>query len=349
MISNKRIEFIKEIPTPNDILKNIPLTKKNKDVVINARNEIEKILDGISNKLVVIVGPCSIHNPEAAIEYAKYLKKKIDIYKDNLVIIMRTYFSKPRSSIGWKGYINDPNLDNSFNIGSGLVKSRELLVQILNLGVPCSMEQLDTIVPQYFNDLLSWSAIGARTSESQVHRELASGISTPIGFKNNTEGNVNVAIQGIISCQNTHNFIGCNMDGKISRIKTYGNKYSHIILRGSSKGPNYYEDNIKNVGKELEKHKLLKNIFIDFSHGNSNKDYRNQYKVAEDICQQIKNGNFSIKGCMIESNINEGKQNIDDKPLKYGVSVTDSCINLDTTDDILEILNLSVISRNENY
>lgn len=348
MTSNNRINFLNEIPIPNKILSNLPLGKGEEILINSTRSELELVLQNKSNKIIVIVGPCSIHNVKSALEYADFLKTQIDLYRESLIIIMRTYFSKPRTIIGWKGFINDPDLDNTFNINKGLFKSRELLINILKLGVPCAMEQLDTIIPQYFNDLLSWSAIGARTSESQVHRELASGISMPVGFKNNTEGNIMVAIQGIKSCQKSHHFLGCNMDGKVSSIQTNGNPFGHIILRGSNSGPNYDESNIRDVEETLEKNNLTKNIIIDFSHGNSNKDYNKQIKVAKDVCQQISNGCVSIKGCMIESNLIEGSQNINSKPLKYGVSITDSCINLETTKQILEMLHHSYLEREKN-
>ncbi len=345
MTSNNRINFLTEIPTPDKILSELSLNKSEEHLINKTRKEIELVLQNKSNKIIVIVGPCSIHNIDSALEYAKFLKTQIDLYKGSLIIIMRTYFSKPRTVIGWKGFINDPDLDNSFNINKGLYKSRELLLNILKLGVPCAMEQLDTIIPQYFNDLLAWSAIGARTSESQVHRELASGISMPVGFKNNTEGNITVAIQGIKSCLQPHHFLGCNMEGKVSSIQTNGNPYGHIILRGSNTGPNYEKKFIKDVEEKLESNNLQKNIIIDFSHGNSNKDYTKQVNVAQDVCQQISNGCLSIKGCMIESNLEEGNQNINCKPLKYGVSITDSCINLETTKNILHMLHQSYLKR----
>lgn len=345
MTSNSRINFLKKIPTPSQLLSELPLSEKEEVFIHKTRKDIELVLENKSNKIIVIVGPCSIHNVESALEYANFLKEQIDIYQESLIIIMRTYFSKPRTIIGWKGFINDPDLDNSFDINKGIYKSRELLLNILKLDVPCAMEQLDTIIPQYFNDLLSWSAIGARTSESQVHRELASGISMPVGFKNNTEGNILVAVQGIKSCQNPHHFLGCNMEGSVSSILTNGNPYGHIILRGSAKGPNYEKKHIMEVEEILITNELEKNIIIDFSHGNSNKDYTKQINVATDVCRQISEGCLSIKGCMLESNLEEGKQNINCKPLKYGVSITDSCINLESTKNILQMLHQSYLER----
>ncbi len=338
MSSNKRIQFLQPIQTPENLLNTLPLSPNSENVVNKARQEIEAVLSGQSNKLVVVVGPCSIHDPNSALEYARFLKSQIDLYHQDLVIVMRTYFSKPRTTVGWKGFINDPNLNNTFQINEGLFQSRQLLLQILDLGVPCAMEQLDTILPQYFNDLLSWSAIGARTTESQVHRELASGISTPIGFKNSTDGNIVVAIQGIKCSQKPHNFLGCNMQGQICAVQTQGNPYGHLILRGSRHGPNYSPRQIQEAEQKLEENNLPQQIFIDFSHDNSAKDYQKQILVAENVCHQISQGSYSIKGVMIESHLLEGKQNINDKPLIYGKSITDGCVNLQTTEQMFNLL-----------
>ena len=338
MSSNKRIQFLQHIHTPEHLLNVLPLSPTSQKVVDNCRQEVENVLDGKSSKIVVVAGPCSIHDPSSAIQYARFLKSQIDLYQEDLVIVMRTYFSKPRTTVGWKGFINDPHLDNTFQINEGLFQARKLLLEILELGVPCAMEQLDTILPQYFNDLLSWSAIGARTTESQVHRELASGISTPIGFKNSTLGNVLVAIQGIKCSQKPHTFLGCNNQGQVCAVKTQGNPYGHIILRGSTNSPNYYPQDVEAVEKKLEENNLPQQIFIDFSHDNSLKDYRNQIKVAQSVCQQISEGSHSIKGVMIESHLVEGKQNINDKPLIYGKSITDGCVNLETTQQMFDLL-----------
>ena len=245
------------------------------------------VLDGKSKKIVVIVGPCSIHDPSAALEYAKFMKTQIDEYQEDLVIVMRTYFSKPRTTVGWKGFINDPDLNNTFQIDKGLYQARKLLLDILDIGVPCAMEQLDTILPQYFNDLLSWSAIGARTTESQVHRELASGVSTPIGFKNSTDGNIKVAIQAVKSSLQSHNFLGCDMWGKICAVRTQGNPYSHVILRGSKLKTNYDKESIKECQKLMLDNSIPQNVIIDFSHDNSQKDFRKQIIVARDVASQI--------------------------------------------------------------
>ena len=338
MSSNQRIQFLQQIQTPENLLNALPLSPNSQNVVNHARQQIEAVLSGQSNKLVVVVGPCSIHDPTSALEYARFVKSQIDLYGQDLVIVMRTYFSKPRTTVGWKGFINDPHLNNTFQINEGLFQSRKLLLEILELGVPCAMEQLDTILPQYFNDLLSWSAIGARTTESQVHRELASGISTPIGFKNSTDGNILVAIQAIKCSQKSHNFLGCDMQGHICAVQTQGNPYGHLILRGSRNGPNYFPQHIQEVENKLQENNLPQHIFIDFSHDNSAKDYQKQILVAENVCHQISQGSKSIKGVMIESHLLEGKQNINDKTLIYGKSITDGCVNLNTTEQMLNLL-----------
>ncbi len=343
---NERIKYLKKLKTPQEILEELPLPVESEKVVTQTREEIQKVLDGKSQKLVVIVGPCSIHDPAGALDYANFIKSQKDLYADKLIIVMRTYFSKPRTTNGWKGLINDPDLNNTYNITKGIYIARKLLLDILKLGVPCSMEQLDTILPQYFNDLLSWSAIGARTTESQVHRELASGISMPVGFKNTTNGNIDVAINGIQAGIKEHSFIGCDMDGVLCEVQTKGNPYSHIILRGSDSGPNYFPEIIKEVEDKLVSKELPLNIFVDFSHGNSRKKYQNQHEVAINISQQIIQGNRSIKGVMIESNLVEGNQSINNTPLVYGQSITDECINIEMTQMILEIMNHSMKCSN---
>lgn len=330
---NQKVNFIQEINCPEQIKTEYPSNHNIWNLVSNTRKEIEAVLDNRSNKMIFIVGPCSIHDVNAAMEYAEFLREQIELYKDKFIIVMRTYFSKPRTTVGWKGLINDPDLNGSYNIEKGLRIARKLLIYINNIGVPCSMEHLDTIIPQYFDDLLSWGAIGARTTESQVHRELASGISTPIGFKNATNGDIKVAVNAIKCSAREHHFLGCNDLGNISTVKTLGNHYCHIVLRGSNKGPNYYSSNISEVESILQNNNLPLNIFVDCSHGNSNKIFKNQLIVANDIIQQKINGNKSIKGIMIESNLVEGRQ---DEILIYGRSITDACINLNDTKLIFE-------------
>jgi 3-deoxy-7-phosphoheptulonate synthase len=339
-ISDTRISYIEPLLSPDNIREYYPVNEYQKNVVINTRSEIEQVLDGKSNKLILIMGPCSIHDPSAAIDYALFIKNLIDIYSDNIIIVMRTYFSKPRTTVGWKGLMYDPYLDGTCKINEGIVKARKVLLDILSIGVPCSMEHLDTIGPQFFDDLLSWAAIGARTTESQIHRELASGISTPVGFKNGTGGSVALAINAIESSRCAHSFMGCDSTGKISSITTVGNPYGHIILRGGSNGPNYHSGVVNSVTDLLQEKNLPSNIFIDFSHGNSEKQFKRQLDVCKNVCKQISLGNWSIKGVMVESNLIEGRQDIGAMPLQYGMSITDACIGMDDSVIIInELLN----------
>nr|QFG74538.1 MAG: DAHP synthetase I family protein [Megaviridae environmental sample] len=340
---NTNISSFTNLPLPKDI-KNIHVCSENiRSFVNKTRESINNILDKKSFKKLVIIGPCSIHDYDSAIEYAKYIKQQREKYKDTLEIVMRTYFSKPRTNIGWKGFVYDPYLDKTNNISAGINLARKLLLEILNLEVPCCMEHVDTIIPQYFDDLLSWGAIGARTSESQIHRELASGISTPIGFKNNTEGNIDSAIQSIKSSRTSHCFIGCLSDGNISMITTKGNFHCHVILRGGRHSPNYYRKNIHETIQKLKANSIVCNIMVDCSHGNSNKQYKNQLIVCKDVCEQMSN-NKDIIGIMIESNLIEGNQDINNKPLKYGQSITDSCINLEDSDTLLDMISRTVFT-----
>ena len=334
-LQDERVKEKITLITPLELKTQLPISEKLKEFVIKSRNNIKNILDGKENKLIVVVGPCSIHNYDSALEYARFLRIQKEKYDLKLEIVMRTYFSKPRTVVGWKGFIYDPELDGSFNISKGLFLARKLLIEILELGISCCMEHVDTIIPQYFDDLLSYGAIGARTSESQVHRELASGISTPIGFKNGTDGNINIAINAIKCAKNEHNFLGTNYEGNICSVQTLGNPYCHLILRGGNNGPNYYEKNILEYMEKLEKNSLNPSLIIDCSHGNSMKIHKNQIQVCDNISNQIKNGNKNIKGVMIESNLVEGNQNIDCKPLIYGKSVTDACVNLIDTEKML--------------
>lgn len=331
MNENINIEYYQELIKPKILKEQLPPSN------ILFRKEIMDILDGKDNRLLVIVGPCSIHNTNEALEYAKELSKLREQYIDKLFIIMRVYFEKPRTTIGWKGLINDPDLNNSCNINKGLYIARELMINISKLNLPIGCEFLDTISPKFMCDLVSWGAIGARTTESQCHRQMASGLSVPIGFKNSTNGNVNKAIDAIISCKHEHTFLGINNDSNSSIIKTRGNKYGHIILRGGDNMTNYDEESIFNCYTSLKMKNIIPNIIVDCSHGNSQKDYRKQPLVIENICGQLRKNKKYIRGVMIESNINEGKQDISDN-LKYGISVTDSCISLETTREVLQNL-----------
>jgi 3-deoxy-7-phosphoheptulonate synthase len=308
------------------------------DLVAGARKQAEAILGGQDDRLLVVVGPCSIHDPSAAIEYGTRLKPLLDRYADDLQIVMRVYFEKPRTTVGWKGLINDPHLDNSFDINRGLRISRELLLELAALGVPSGTEFLDTISPQYFADLISWGAIGARTTESQIHRELASGLSMPVGFKNGTGGSNQIAFDAIGAACEGHHFLSVTKQGVSAIVTTTGNKACHLILRGGSKGPNYDADSISQAAAQLTEAGHAPNLMVDCSHGNSRKDYRRQPEVASEVGAQLANGTKSIAAVMIESNLVEGNQKLCDDPsaLVFGQSITDACISWPTTEAVLE-------------
>ncbi|KIK54594.1 hypothetical protein GYMLUDRAFT_48500 [Collybiopsis luxurians FD-317 M1] len=315
--------------------------------IASARFSAGKILSGHDDRVLVIVGPCSIHSPEQALEYAHMLKAKIPTWP-NLLIIMRAYFEKPRTTVGWKGLINDPDINGTFKINKGLRIARQLLCDLTELGVPVGSELLDTTSPQYISDLISWGAIGARTTESQLHRELASGVSFPIGFKNGTDGSVTVAIDAMHSASNPHAFMGVTEQGLASIVKTRGNQDVHVILRGGTKGPNFSSEHIKDAAKNIVKKRQFASIMVDCSHGNSQKNHNNQPRVLQDICNQLAAGERNITGVMIESNINDGRQDVPaDGPsaLKHGVSITDACVNFDVTIDMLDKLNEAVGKR----
>lgn len=332
IIKNVNIERLQALVSPFHIQSLYPITKDIKDTVYYAREEIKNILYHKNDKLLCIVGPCSIHNPLEAIEYAKLLVKIADKFKDKLLIVMRVYFEKPRTTIGWKGLINDPNLDNSYDINLGLRTCRKLLVDINKLGLPCGCEMLDPFIPQYIDDLVSWGAIGARTSESQTHRQMVSGLSMPVGFKNNTSGNVKVALDGIKCAKNKHVFLGIDETGNNCLVHTGGNSDCHLILRGDNDGPNYGVNFLDKINNDYNYNKIM----IDCSHGNSRKDYKNQSKVCLDVIKQIKEDtDRRIIGIMLESNLKEGKQDLTDN-LKKGVSITDSCISIEETEALLE-------------
>lgn len=328
------IKFSKLI-SPRILREDLCRKKHIEEFVSSTRNEIKRILNGVSKKKLFIVGPCSIHNVIEAIEYGKMLKKLSEKVEDKILIVMRVYFEKPRTTIGWKGLINDPNLDNSYDVNMGLYLARKLLLELNELGVPCGYEVLDTITPQYISDLISWAAIGARTTESQVHRQLASGLSMPIGFKNGTGGSIKIARDAILSARYPHCFMGITHSGSPSICTTRGNSFCHIILRGGSNSPNYTSEYIKESENLLQEHKLPKAIMVDCSHGNSRKIHTNQKIVLANVIQQMRTTSFII-GVMIESNINEGKQTLGEvSALKYGVSITDACISIEETEKII--------------
>ena len=333
-VENLNVESQKVLVTPEQIKKELPLKGNALQTISASREVIKNILDKKDHRLFVVAGPCSIHDVDAALEYANKLKTLADKVKDTIYIVMRVYFEKPRTTVGWKGLINDPHINNSFEIEEGLHIGRKLLLDIAEFGLPTSTEALDPISPQYMQDVITWSAIGARTTESQTHREMASGLSSPVGFKNGTDGGLTVAMNALMSASKPHSFLGINGQGQVSIIRTKGNDYAHVVLRGGSNGPNYDSVSVKLCEQELEKAGLPQNIMIDCSHANSSKDPARQTLVVEDVCSQILDGNKSITSLMIESNLGWGNQPISEKieDLQYGVSITDACIDWDTTE-----------------
>ena len=330
---NVNISSLEVLPTPGEIKALLPISTRAEKTVFEARLTLEHILDRRDPRLLVVVGPCSVHDPIAAMDYAHRLKKLSDEVSDTLYIVMRVYFEKPRTTTGWKGMINDPYMDDSFHIEEGLKKARKLLRDIAELGLPAGTEALDPMSPQYLSDLISWGAIGARTTESQTHREMASGLSMPVGFKNGTDGGLQVAINAMLSAKQPHSFLGVNQEGQVAVVRTKGNGYGHMILRGGAK-PNYDAESIALAEAALAKQKLPSNIVVDCSHANSSKDPARQPQVFDDVVKQIVAGNKSIVGVMLESNIHAGNQAIpaDLALLRYGVSVTDGCIDWPTTE-----------------
>ncbi len=333
-----RIEKIKSLRTPEELERLFPLLDDDKEKINSFRQTVNDIFDGKDNRLLAIVGPCSIHDTNAALEYARKLKKLSEEVSDEFFVVMRTYFEKPRTALGWKGLITDPFMDESYDIDKGLEICRRLLLDITRIGLPVGCECLDPIVPQYTDELMSWSSIGARTTESQTHRSLASGLSVAVGFKNSTSGDYMAAINAAKSAREGASFIGVERDGKIAQYVTSGNPYTHIILRGGVHGPNYYENDVESAEKDMIKASLEPRIVIDCSHANSNKDYRRQKRVLRSVIDQKVWGNKSIKGFMLESFLKEGNQKItsDKSSLEYGVSVTDPCIGWDETERILK-------------
>ncbi|KIY69266.1 3-deoxy-7-phosphoheptulonate synthase [Cylindrobasidium torrendii FP15055 ss-10] len=350
-IQDRRVLGYDPLIQPALLLHEIEPTPAALKTIAAARFHASRIVAGQDDRILVIVGPCSIHSPEQAIEYAKLLHALMPELP-NLQIVMRAYFEKPRTTVGWKGLINDPDLDGSFKINKGLRIARRLLCDLTDLGVPVGCELLDTISPQFISDLVSWGAIGARTTESQLHRELASGVSFPIGFKNGTDGSVTVAIDAMNSASNPHAFMGVTEQGLAAIVKTRGNKDVHIILRGGSKGPNFKSEFVREAAGNIEKKRkeAPPSVMIDCSHGNSNKNHRNQPLVLDDVCVQLANGERAITGVMIESNLNDGRQDVPPEgpgALKPGVSITDACVNWDATVDMLKRLNEAVGKRRE--
>ena len=329
-----RINGIDELLPPIAHLYELPLDDKAAELVESTRNQIADLIHGRDNRLLAVIGPCSIHDPKAAMEYARRLLPLRQKYEKELLIVMRVYFEKPRTTVGWKGLINDPYLDGTFDINFGLRQARRLLLDLNNLGMPASTEFLDMITPQYYADLISWGAIGARTTESQVHRELASGLSCPVGFKNGTDGNLKIAIDAIGAASHPHHFLSVTKAGHSAIVHTAGNPDCHVILRGG-KEPNYSAEHVKAAAEQLAKAGVTPRLMVDFSHANSRKDYSRQMEVARDVAAQLQNGEQNIMGIMVESHLVEGRQ---DKPETYGQSITDACIGWDTTEELLALM-----------
>lgn len=338
-----------EIVTPNQVKNEFPLTQQAVQTVMQGQQTIKNILDGNDPRRFIVVGPCSIHDIDAAHDYAARLKKLADEVSDTLFLVMRVYFEKPRTSIGWQGLVADPYLDGSYNIEEGIRRSRKLLLDIAELGLPTAGEALDLVTPQYVQDLFSWTAIGARTTESQTHRKMASGFSSSVGFKNGTNGDYEVAINAIRAASHENHFISIDPEGSVSIIRTKGNPHTHIVLRGGHDGPNYDAKHIAACEKQLAHAGLPCNIMVDCSHANSHKVAENQLQVMEDIGRQIAEGNQSIKGIMVESNINAGNQSIPDdlSRLAYGVSVTDACIDWDSTEQAIRSLHEQLLNSQQ--
>ena len=345
-VSDQNVAEVNLLASPLAMKARVPLSTRAEQTVANARTAIQDILDGKDHRLLLIAGPCSIHDLSAAEEYASKLKILADDVDDTMLVLMRVYFSKPRTTGGWKGFVNDPRLDGSFRIEEGLQEARRFLTSLGEMGVPVGTEALDSIVPQYIDDLISWNAIGARTAESQTHRELASGLSTPVGFKNGTDGNISIAVNALKAMRMSHHFLGISQDGQCAVIKTQGNPYGHVILRGGIK-PNYDRDSIAQCEQLLVDAKLPANIVVDCSHGNSEKDHTKQATVLRACVQQIVDGNRSIMGLMVESNLHEGNQVIPavKNELKYGVSITDACMGWETTEALIHEASETILAK----
>jgi len=344
-IDDVRISAVRPLVTPALLQEWLPVPDAAQALVESSRAAISRVLHGLDDRLLVVVGPCSIHDHGQAIEYARRLKVEADRLEGELLLVMRTYFEKPRTTVGWKGYINDPHLDGSFAINEGLEMARQLMLDVLALGLPVGTEFLDLLSPQFIADLVSWGAIGARTTESQSHRQLASGLSCPVGFKNGTDGGVKVAADAIVAAQSGHAFLGLNKMGTAAIFETRGNPDCHVILRGG-KAPNYSAADVQAACQLLEANKLRPQVMVDLSHANSSKQHRRQIDVAADVAAQISAGDARITGVMIESHLNEGRQDIvPGQPLAHGVSVTDACISFEQTVPVLEGLAAAVKAR----
>ena len=340
-----RIAQLKPLIPPAILMEELPVSERASSTVVSARRELDAILAGADDRLVVVVGPCSIHDSVAALEYGEQLAEKATTLRDELCLVMRVYFEKPRTTVGWKGLINDPHLDDSFDINNGLRAARSLLVQLADMGLPTGSEFLDTITPQFIADLICWGAIGARTTESQIHRELASGLSMPVGFKNGTDGNVQIALDAIGAARHPHHFLSVTKQGISAIVATSGNINCHLILRGGSQGPNYHPGSVGAAADKLRAVDLPQRIMVDCSHGNSDKDHRRQPAVGRDVAAQVAGGSRDIFGVMLESHLVEGNQKLGAEELVYGQSVTDACMGWETTVEVLEELAGAVAQR----
>jgi 3-deoxy-7-phosphoheptulonate synthase len=340
-----RIREIKELVPPAHVFREYPLSSRAAQTTYDARQAIHRVLHGADDRLLVVIGPCSIHDYDLAMDYAKKLSREAERFADDLIVVMRVYFEKPRTTVGWKGLINDPRLDNTFRINEGLRLARRILLEINEMNLPCATEFLDTITPQYTADLIAWGAIGARTTESQVHRELASGLSCPVGFKNGTDGNMRIAVDAIRSANSPHHFLSVTKSGHTAIVSTMGNEDCHVILRGG-KEPNYDAASVEAACSEIAKAGLAARLMVDFSHGNSRKQFKLQMEVCDSVAAQIASGEERIVGVMVESHLVEGRQDLSpDKPLTYGQSITDACINWDDSVAVMERLAAAVRAR----
>ncbi|MES2126393.1 MAG: 3-deoxy-7-phosphoheptulonate synthase [Pseudomonadota bacterium] len=346
-IENINVTSFAPMPSPEQLHATLPLTDRAFDAVMKGREELRNIIDRKDKRLFVVVGPCSIHDPVAGLDYARRLKQLQAEVEETMLLVMRVYFEKPRTTTGWKGYINDPDMDDSFRVNVGMEKARQFLLDVCEMGLPTATEALDPISPQYLGDLIAWTAIGARTTESQTHREMSSGLSTPVGFKNGTDGDISIAINAILSAANPHSFLGINGQGNVSIVRTRGNAYGHVVLRGGDGRPNYDSVSIAIAEQALAKAGLPANLVVDCSHANSYKKPELQPLVMSDVVQQIRHGNKSLVGVMIESNIVSGNQKIpaDLSQLKYGCSVTDGCIGWDATEEMLRSAHKELLQR----
>lgn len=345
---NTRIRSIRAVSTPSQVQAELPLSDAAAQTVLQTRREIQDVLAGRDERLLVVVGPCSIHDPKAAIEYATRLKALREQLKKNLLIVMRVYFEKPRTTVGWKGLINDPDLNDGYDIDRGLRIGRKLLLDLNEMGIPAGVEFLDLLTPQYLADLVSWGAIGARTTESQLHREMASGLSCPVGFKNGTDGSVKVAVDACLSARSPHRFLSLTNNGEVAIFETAGNADCHIILRGGSSGTNYDAASVEAASAAMNKAGLKPQIMVDFSHANSSKQHKRQVVVGQDVGGQIANGETRVVGVMIESHLVEGRQEIGPRDkMVYGQSVTDACIHWDDSVEVLRGLAGSIAQRRE--